>query len=191
MHGLDGSVETFMQDDASLADSIMKDIQPARLFTSGRVVIAGAYSLTGFVASKLIRIDFVRQGVACWAFPAGIVDAIELSEAEFREKAHLDDAGNLQKRVQTRVAGEFAIGFLDIEMVGGQHVFLAVEFVVGLLAERLQRINLLLSASSIHFRIREGGIGALNLANLVRFTSYPGPAEAPANAWLAHHKPRA
>lgn len=28
----------------------------------------------------------------------------------------------------------------------------------------------------------------LNLANLVRFTAYPGPAEAPSDAWRAHHK---
>jgi hypothetical protein len=190
IHGSDGSVQTFVQEDAALADSIMNEVQPGRLFATSKVVIAGNYSLTAFVPSKLLRIDFVREGFACWGFPAGIIDSIELSETEFREKTHLDDEEHLEERAKTRVPGEFAVGFLDIEMVGGQHLYLAVEFVVGLPAERLQRINLLLSAPSIHFRMREGGIGVLNLGNLVRVTILPGPSEAPANSWPAHHKPK-
>jgi hypothetical protein len=188
IHGVDGTLETFTQEGASIADAILKDVKPGRLFGLEKIVIAGTHSLTAFVPSKLIRIDFVREGVACWAFPSGIVDAVELSETEFRAKAHLDDIANLQKRDQLRTPGEFAVGFLDIEMVGGQHVFLGVEFVVGLPMEQLQRVNLLLSAPSVHFRMRQGGFGTLNLSNLVRFTAYPGPPQAPANAWPAHHK---
>ena len=188
VHGLDGTVESFVQVEPALADSIMEDVQPGRLFALDKIVIAGDYSLTAFIPCKLVRIDFIQKGLACWGFPAGIVDAIELSEQEFREKAHLDDAENLEKRNQVRAPGEFAIGFVDLEMVGGLHLFLGVEFVVGLPAERMQRLNLLLSAPSVHFRMRQGGIGTLNLANLVRFTMYPGPPQAPANAWPAHHK---
>ena len=188
LYGADGAVENFVQPDAALADVILNDIQPARLFTSDKIVIAGAHSLTAFLPCRLTRIDFIREGVACWGFPAGFVDAIELSEEEFREKAHLDDPEHLEKRAQSRASGDFAVGFVDLEMVGRLHVFVAVEFVVGLPVERMQRINLLLSAPSVHFRLRQGGIGALNLTNLVRFTVYPGPAEAPANAWPAHHK---
>ena len=174
----------------TIADAILKKAQPGRLFGLEKIVIAGTHSLTAFVPSRLIRIDFVREGAACWAFPSGIVDAFELSEAEFRTKAHLDDVANQQKRDQIRAPGEFAVGFLDVEMVGGPHFFLGVEFVVGLPMERLQRMNLLLSAPSVHFRMREGGFGALNLSNLVRFTAYPGPPQAPADAWPAHHKPK-
>jgi hypothetical protein len=189
LYGADGSIETFVQSDVALADGIIEEIQPGRLFLSDRVFIAGTHSLTAFVPSKVARIDFVRSGLACWGFPAGIVDAVELSEEEFRRKTHLDDPENQEKRDQARASGEFAVGFVDIEMIGGQHVFIAVEFVVGLPVERLQRINLLLSAPSVHFRLREGGIGTLNLGNLVRFTIYPGPAQAPASSWPAHHKP--
>ena len=189
IYGADGGVETFTQQEDALAENILKDILPARLFTSDKIVIAGDFSLTAFVPARLSRIDFIKEGVACWAFPAGIVDAIELSEKEFRAQAHLDDPEHLEKREQARVSGEFAVGFVDIEMTGDLHVFLGVEFVVGLPVERLQRINLLLSAPSVHFRMRKGGIAALNLANLVRFTLYPGPAHAPADAWPAHHKP--
>jgi len=189
IHGLDGTVESFVQLEPTLADHIMDGVQPGRLFCLDKVVIAGDHSLTAFVPSRLVRIDFIQEGLACWGFPAGIVDAIELSQEEFRDRAHLNDVENLEKRNQVREPGEFAVGFVDLEMVGGLHLFLAVEFLVGLPAERMQRFNLLLSAPSVHFRMRQGGIGTLNLANLVRFTLYPGPPQAPSNAWPAHHKP--
>src|SRR5215510_10893743 len=112
MHGTDGRLETFVQSEPAIADAILKNAQPGRLFGLEKIVIAGTHSLTAFVPSRLIRIDFVREGVACWAFPQGIVDAFELSEPEFRTKAHLDDVTNLQKRNQTRTPGEFAVGFL-------------------------------------------------------------------------------
>ena len=35
-------------------------------------------------------------------------------------------------------------------------------------------------------RLRHGGIGVFNLANLVRFTTYPGPDRSPADAWPAN-----
>src|SRR4051812_43984258 len=175
VHGLDGTVESFVQPEPALADGIMHDVQPGRLFGLDKIVIAGDHSLTAFIPCRLVRIDFIQEGLACWGFPAGIVDAIELSQEEFREKAHLDNIEHLEKRSQERAPGEFAVGFVDLEMAGGLHLFLGVEFVVGLPAERMQRINLLLSAPSVHFRMRQGGIGTLNLANLVRFTMYPGP----------------
>jgi len=33
--------------------------------------------------------------------------------------------------------------------------------------------------------LRGGGIGILNLANLVAYTVYPGVAQIPADSWLA------
>src|SRR3954452_11087712 len=61
IHGSDGTLETFIQDDPSIADTIIQNAQPGRLFGLERVVIAGAHSLTAFVPAKLIRVDFVRQ----------------------------------------------------------------------------------------------------------------------------------
>ena len=188
IHGVRGTVETFIQPDAALADRIFKSVKPARLFAANKVVIAGTYSLTAFVPARLTRIDFIAEGVACWKFPVGISDLIELSEDEFREHAHRGDPEHSEKRDQRRVSGDLHVGFLEIEMVGGQHVFLGLESLVELPAERLKRVNFLLSAPSLHFRLRQGGIGVLNLGNLARFTAYPGPSQAPADAWPAHHK---
>ena len=38
-------------------------------------------------------------------------------------------------------------------------------------------------------RLRGGGIGILNLANLAGSTVYPGVAQIPADAWLAEPVP--
>ncbi len=57
IHGVGGTVETFIQPDAALADRIFKSVKPARLFTAHKVVIAGTYSLTAFAPARLTRID--------------------------------------------------------------------------------------------------------------------------------------
>ena len=41
------------------------------------------------------------------------------------------------------------------------------------------------SKASVHMRLRGGGIGVVNLANLAGYTVYPGVAQIPADSWLA------
>ena len=41
IHGVGGTVVTFIQPDAALADRIFKGVRPARLFAADKVVIAG------------------------------------------------------------------------------------------------------------------------------------------------------
>ena len=135
----------------------------------------------------ITRIDFVSEGFAPWDFPPGILDVVELSEDEFRQRSHLNDPAHLEKRKDPKQPGEFAVVFLDAEMAGGQRIFLAVEIMSALPAERLQRLHLWLASPVLHCRLREGGAAVLNLAGLVRFTIYPGPDRTPADAWPAHH----
>jgi hypothetical protein len=60
--------------------------------------------------------------------------------------------------------------------------------VAGPPANRLLRIHSLLKARSLIFGLRAGGIGVLNLANMVRFSVYPDSLEEPADAWSFHHE---
>ena len=46
-------------------------------------------------------------------------------------------------------------------------------------------MQFMLSKGSVHMRLRGGGIGVLNLANLAAYTVYPGVAQIPADAWVA------
>jgi len=181
-------VETFVQNDPAAAARILQGLHPAKLFSANKITIAGEFSLTVFNPSRITRIDLLREGFATWDFPPGIMDVVELSEEEFRQRTHLNDPARLEKREGAKPSGEFAVVFLEAEMAGGQRIFLAVEIMSTLPAERLQRLHLWLASPALHCRLREGGAAVLNLANLIRFTIYPGPDRAPADAWPAHHK---
>ena len=168
---------------------MLKSIQSTKVFASNIISIAGDYSLTTFVASRVNRVDLMGEELPLWKHPDDILDLVELSEDEFRERSHLNDPALLVRRRSPKQTGESAVVFVEVEMTGGTRIFLAAKIKVGLPAERLQRLRTLFSAAAVHFIMREGGIAILNLKNLVRFTLNPGPDVTPIDAWPAHHLP--
>ena len=60
-----------------------------------------------------------------WKYPADILDVVELSEDEFRERSHLNDPARLERRRSPKRTGEFAVAFVEVEMTGGNRIFLA------------------------------------------------------------------
>jgi len=188
-HNHGGQVETFGQDNPALVARILKGIQSTKVFNSDIITIAGDYSLTTFVASRVNRVDFISEDLPVWKYPADILDVVELSEDEFLERSHVNDPARLERRRPKRT-GEFAVVFVEVEMTGGHRTFLAAEITVPLEAERLYRLRMLFTAPEVHFRSRQGGIAILNLKNLVRLTFNPGPNVTPIDAWPAHHLPR-
>jgi hypothetical protein len=141
--------------------------------------------VTTFAASNVARIDLGYQRFSDWRFPRGIRNIVELTEPEFLYHASLFDLEDLERQRQPRRAGGPVVGFLDIEMLGGRHVFLKIMAVEELPADRLQRIHSFLAAPSLSFRLQSGGLAIVNLAHVLRFTVYPGPAEVPTDAWSA------
>jgi len=190
IHTCGGSVETFFQDDPALALRILKGIQSTKVFATNHITIAGEYSLTTFVASRVNRVDLIGEEIPAWKHPDDILDVVELSEDEFRERSHLNDPARLERRRSPKETGEFAVVFVEVEMAGGTRIFLAAQIKVVLPAERLQRLRTLFSAAAVHFCMRQGGTTILNLTNLVRFTLNPGPDVTPIDAWAAHHLSR-
>src|SRR5579872_3726237 len=71
IHLENGSLHTFVQTDEATARKTWDAIDPVRLFSQQRVVIAGAYSKSVFVGSAIVRIDFVQSFCPCWRFPEG------------------------------------------------------------------------------------------------------------------------
>jgi hypothetical protein len=190
IHNHGGSVECFFQDNPALAARILKGIQSTKVFTNDIITIAGDYSLTTFVASRVTRVDFISENLPVRKYPADILDVVELSEDEFQERSHVNDPARLERRRSPKRTGEFVVVFVEVVMTGGNRIFLAVELNVPLEAERLHRLHMLFSAPAVHFRLPLGGIAILNPKNVVRSTFYPGPAVAPIDAWPAHHLPR-
>ena len=190
IHTQSGSVETFFQDNPALVTSILKGIQSTKVFAANIITIAGDYSLTSFAASQINRVDLITKDAPPWKHPDDILDVVELSEEEFRERSHLNDPARLERRRSPKHTGEFALVFVEVEMTGGSRIFLTAKIRVGLPAERLQRLRTLFSSAALDFRLPQGGTAILNLKNLVRFTLNPGPDVTPIDAWPAHHLSR-
>ena len=184
-HLTDGSIHSFLRADGDGAVAITDEVNPAKLYLRPRIVVGSEHSKSVFVSSEIVRIDFISEAFQCWEFPAGYSDIVELSREEFRKYARLDELESRPKRAQPTPAGDLLVSFSQLNLRGGATLFVMVEFVNTLPAESESFMNFLLSKDAIHMRLRGGGIGVLNLANLASYTVYPGVAQIPSDAWLA------
>ncbi len=189
IHLTDGSVHSFVQSDAAAARKLWDGIEPARLFSCPRIVIGSQHSKAVFVSAETIRIDFLQDSFQCWEFPGGYSDIVELSEEEFRKHAHLDQPELMAKREQPAPVGDLLVSFAKLQMRGGRPQFVMIEIPIKLPAESQSFMQFMLSKAAVHMRLRGGGIGVLNLANLAAYTVYPGVAQIPADSWLAEPVP--
>ena len=89
------------------------------------------------------------------------------------------------RRERPMPTGDLLVSFIKLQMRGGQPLFVMVEAAAKLPAESHSFMQFLLSKGAIHMRLRGGGIGVVNLANLAGYTVYPGVAQIPADSWLA------
>ena len=185
VHLTDGSVESFAQADEAEAQKLWEKIEPSRLFASSRIVLAGEHSKSVYVTAQIVRVDFIQKSSDCWEFPGGFSDIVELSEEDFRKNAHLDQPEQMPKRNQPTPAGDLLVSFLKLHMVGGKPLFLMVEAPAKLPIENHSFMQFLLSKGGFHMRLCGGGIGVVNLANLLGYTVYPGVSQIPADSWLA------
>jgi hypothetical protein len=190
-HLTDGSVHSFVQTDLTAARTLWDAVEPAKLFARPRIVVGSEHSKAVFVSAEIIRVDFIHDSFQCWEFPGGYSDIVELSEEEFRKHAHLDEPGLMIKREQPTPVGDLLVSFVKLQMRGSPPLFVMVEIPVKLPAESQSFMHFMLSKASVHMRLRGGGIGVLNLANLAGYTVYPGVAQIPADSWLAEPAPNA
>jgi hypothetical protein len=185
LHQTDGSVHSFTQSDVSIIEKLWDRIEPSRLFAHQRIVIGSEHSKSVFVTAEIIRVDFIQDGLQCWEFHGGYSDIVELSEDEFRMHARIDEPELRPKRDQPTPAGDLLVSFVRLYLRGGHPLFVMVEIQVKLPAESQSFMQFMLSKGAVHMRLRGGGIGVLNLANLAGYTVYPGVAQIPSDSWLA------
>ena len=189
LHLTDGSVHSFTQTDATINEKLWDAIAPSRLFAHQRIVVGSEHSKSVFVAAEIIRVDFLHHSFQCWEFPGGWSDIVELSEEEFRAHAHLDQPSLMVRREQPTPPGDLLVSFVRLQLRGGRPLFAMVEAPAKLPAESQSFMQFMLSKASVHMRLRGGGIGVVNLANLAAYTVYPGVAQIPGDSWLAEPIP--
>jgi len=185
VHLADGSVESFVQTDATKAQQIWQNIEPERLFAQQRLVIAGTYSKSVYVCSEIVRLDFIDSTRTCWQFHEGYADVVELTEADFRKNARVDQPELMPKRERPTPVGDLLVSFLKLHFRKNPPIFLMVEFSVGLPAENQSFMRFLLSKTAFHMRLGGGGVSVVNLAQLSGYTVYPGVAQVPGDSWFA------
>src|ERR1700677_3155387 len=83
IHLTDGSTETFVQPEVEMAENILRQIAPSRLFAQSRIVIADDYSKSVFVCSEINRIDFVSDGDGFSNLPDDHADLVEITAAAY------------------------------------------------------------------------------------------------------------
>jgi hypothetical protein len=184
IHLTDGSVESFAPADEAEAQKLWDKIEPSRLFAQSRLVLAGEHSKSVFATDHVLRVDFIQDTYECWQFPGGYSDVVELSEAEFRKHAHLDQPELMARREQPTPVGNLLVSFLKLYIAGARPLYLMIEFPVKLPAENQSFMQFMLSKSGLHMRLCGGGIGVVNLAHLAGYTVYPGVVQVPADSWF-------
>lgn len=185
IHLENGSIYSFVQADEATATKTWEAIDPVRLFMQPRVVIAGDYSKSVFVGPAIVRIDFVQHFCPCWKFPEGYADVVEVSEGDFRKNVHLDEPRLMRKREERTPVGDLLVSFLKLEFRKAAPLYLMAELSVKLPAENQSFMRFLLSKAGFHMRLRGGGVGVVNLAQLSCYTAYPGVAQVPSDTWPA------
>lgn len=182
-HKVDGSSETFVQNDENLIKHILREFQSDNIYHRDQIMIAGRHSVTCLPVRQLVRADLVSEQLSDWNFPAGMVHAVELTETEFR--ALLQNPELREQQNQTPSLDTTMIVFLEVEMTGQSLLFLVMELADNQFGDRFQTISHMFSTRSLCFRMRGGGIAALNLAHLMRVTFFPGSHPTPIEAWPA------
>lgn len=190
IHGVDGSLSTFTQDEPALVQRIIRESQRPDFFAQGRIILAGPASLTTLVVPNIARIDLAGEGISAWKPKPSSEgpDLVEVSQQEFLVEAEERELQHVERPKRQHAPGQHFVGYLDIQMVNSQHIYLKFHGVAALPAERLQRVHSFLTLPSLSFRTPSGGRGILNLSKAAKITACPGPAEVPGDAWVAKEK---
>lgn len=187
IHLTNGNVESFVQSDHAAIRQILDNLQPQKIFSQRNLILAGSFSMTAYACSAITMVELVMDGFPEWPFPHGTKDIREITKDEFWERYR---PGQDEKfvREQPRKVGETQVGYSELELTSGKHIYSEVQAEVSPQLDRIHYINQLLSASCVFARRHGGGVTLVNMANVARFGFHPGPPETPKTAWPAHHK---
>lgn len=178
---IDGSTRLWLQRDPELVRRTLAEIHPALIFAHDQITLSDGDVETTLLLPLITRIDLMTDHWSVWDFPFVLGALMEVTEGEFM----LGLAG-LQNWRHRAMQTELSL-FLDVEMLNGQRLFLQMEVVGGLAAARLEKVYSLLKEHSLIFGLHTGGIGILNLSNLVRFEVHPEPPQ-PTPTGMARYK---
>ena len=181
VHTIDGSTRLWLQRDPELVRRTLAEVHPALIFAHDEITLSDGDMETTLLPPLITRIDLVTDHWSVWDFPFVLGALMEVTEGEF-----MQGLSGLKNWRHPATQSELPV-FLDVEMLNGQRLFLQMEVVGGLAAARLEKVHSLLKEHSLIFGLRTGGIGILNLSNMVHFEVHPEPPQ-PASKGMPRYK---
>ena len=172
----DGSRTRFHQNDQQIAETTLRQLVTPRLFNPPLLTLASEHSIS---AIPTRTIDMILAHIASpppLPLPSGWVDAVEVNDEALVNLADLDALAAAENK---------HVMLAEIHTLGDWMIRLKLETIIPeTVQEKRQLWNHLLDLPAIPFRLMEGGIGAINPANIVRATVCP-PLDGVAEAAMA------
>ena len=173
----------FSPNNAYEAKRLLDEFQPELIFSQDRITFMDGELITWLPVTTITRIDLISEHIPHLLFPVGIVNAVELTGTDYQ--ALIQNARMREWWNQMRTKDDSLVIFLDVETADGRGLFLIMETEAEVQSESRKIHGFPLEGSGLCYRMRNGGVSVLNLANLTRLTFFPGSYHAPEEAWHA------
>ncbi len=161
----DGSRARFHQNDEPTAEKTLRQLVSPRLFNPPLLTLASEHSMS---AIPTRTIDMVLAHTASpppLPLPSGWLDVVEVNDEALVNLADLEALATEENK---------HVMLAEIHTLGDWMIRLKLETIVPeTIQEKRHLWNHLLDLPAIPFRLKAGGIGAINPANIVRATVCP------------------
>lgn len=161
----DGSRTRFHQNDEQIAIKTLRRLVSPRLFSPPLLTLASEHSLSAIPTRTVDMILARTASPPVLPLPSGWVDALEVSDEALVDLADLKTSAAAKNK---------NVMLVEIHTVGDWMIRLKLETMTPETVQEERHLwNHLLDLPAIPFRLMEGGIGAINPANIVRATVCP------------------
>lgn len=175
----DGSRTRFHQQDQHIAEKTLRQLVSPRLFGPPLLTLASEHSVSAIPTRTIDMILAHTASPPPLPLPSGWVDVIEVNDEALCDLSELEASAAAENK---------HIMLAEIHTLGDWMIRLKLETIVPeTIQEKRHLWNHLLDLPAIPFRLKAGGIGAINPTNIVRATVCPpidGVAEAALSADL-------
>ncbi len=161
----DGSRTRFVQNDKASSEGTLRQLVSPRLFTPPLLTLASEQSTSAIPTRTIDMILAHAESPPPLPLPSGWVDAVEVTDEA------LVDLGTWE----TAAAAEGKhVMLAEVHTSGDWMIRLKLETIIPASVEEERHLwNHFLDLPAIPFRLKEGGIGVINPANIVRATVCP------------------
>jgi hypothetical protein len=175
----DGARARFYQNDEKIAGKTLRQLVSPRLFSPPLLTLASEHSISAIPTRTIDMILAHTASPPPLPLPSGWVDVVEINDEALVNLADLEASAAAENR---------HVMLAEIHTLGDWMIRLKLETIVPeTIQEKRQLWNHMLDLPAIPFRLKTGGIGAINPANIVRATVCPpidGVAETALSADL-------